>query len=84
MRSLIGLVAMCTICARAFGDGEAPTPPVPERPAIKLNRWQEDWSVLADPRLRTEPLDSLKYIPPRTADDPKSYLSLGVTASRAL
>ena len=75
---LMGLVAMCTICARAFGDGGAPTPSVPERPAIKLNRWQEDWSVLADPRLRTEPLDNLKYIP-LNPNDPKSYLSLGLT-----
>ena len=65
---LMGLVAMCTICARAFGDGEEPTPSVPERPAIKLNRWQEDWSVLADPRLRTEPFDNLKYIPLNRAD----------------
>ncbi len=32
------------------------------RPAILNNRWQEDWSALADPALRTEPLDSLKYI----------------------
>src|SRR6266576_1875926 len=47
---LMGLVAMCTICAPVLADGEAPTPPVPERPVIKLNRWQEDWSVLADPR----------------------------------
>jgi len=75
---LMGLVAMCTLCARAFGDGEAPTPSVPERPAIKLNRWQEDWSVLADPRLRTEPLDTLKYIP-LNPNDPQSYMSLGVT-----
>ena len=75
---LMGLVVMCTICARAFGDGEAPTPSVPERPAIKLNRWQEDWSVLADPRLRTEPLDNLKYIP-LNPNDPQSYMSLGVT-----
>ena len=75
---LMGLVAMCTICARAFGDGGAPTASVPERPTIKLNRWQEDWSVLADPRLRTEPLDSLKYIP-LNRNDPKSYLSLGFT-----
>ncbi|HEX7821682.1 MAG TPA: alginate export family protein [Sphingobium sp.] len=32
-----------------------------KRPAILFNRWQEDWSVLADPTLRTEPLDRLKY-----------------------
>jgi hypothetical protein len=49
----------------------------PERPAILFNRWQEDWSVLADPALRTEPLDSLKYIS-LSADDPHSYISFGV------
>jgi len=32
--------------------------------------------VLADPRVPREPLDSLKYIP-LSADDPKTYLSLG-------
>jgi hypothetical protein len=47
------------------------------RPKLSSNRWQEDWSVLADPALRTEPGDSLKYIP-LNADDPKSYLSLGI------
>jgi hypothetical protein len=49
---------------------------VPPRPAILFNRWQEDWSVLADPRVPREPLDSLKYIP-LSRDDPKTYLSLG-------
>ncbi len=47
-----------------------------ERPAINFNRWKEDWSVLADPALRTEPLDDLKYIP-FSSSDPKSYMSLG-------
>jgi hypothetical protein len=46
------------------------------RPAISSNRWAEDWSVLADPALRTQPLDGLKYIP-FYATDPKSYVSLG-------
>ncbi len=41
-----------------------------------FNRWQEDWSVLSDPRVPREPLDSLKYIP-LSADDPESYLSVG-------
>jgi hypothetical protein len=41
-----------------------------------FNRWQEDWSVLADPRTPREPLDGLKYIP-LSADDPESYLSFG-------
>ena len=48
----------------------------PPRPAILFNRWQEDWSVLADPRVPREPLDNLKYIP-LSSDDPKTYLSLG-------
>lgn len=51
---------------------------VAKRPAIQANRWAEDWSVLADPRLRTEPFDALKYIP-LWATDPKSYVSLGAT-----
>ncbi len=46
------------------------------RPAIMFYRWQEDWSALADPALRTEPFDALKYIP-LAPDDPKSYVSLG-------
>ena len=49
-----------------------------ERPALKTNRWQEDWSVLQNPSLRTEPLDDLKYIP-LSADDPQRYISLGAT-----
>src|SRR5262245_3060083 len=48
----------------------------PTRPSIMFNRWQEDWSVLADPRVPREPLDGLKYIP-LSAYDPKTYLSFG-------
>jgi hypothetical protein len=48
----------------------------PRRPSILFNRWQEDWSVLADPRVPREPLDSLKYIP-LSPTDPQTYLSLG-------
>jgi Alginate export len=48
----------------------------PTRPAILPNRWEEDWSVLADPRVPREPLDSLKYMP-LAPDDSKTYLSLG-------
>ena len=50
----------------------------PERPAISLFRWQEDWSVLADPRVPREPGDFLKYIPLSRAH-PKRYLSFGIT-----
>lgn len=56
----------------------AVTAPVPARPAIQFNRWQEDWSALADPALRTDPFDDLKYIP-LSATDPKSYASFGMT-----
>src|SRR6202046_203402 len=57
---------------------QAPVPddPAPERPAILFNRWQEDWSVLADPRGPRQPFDEFKYI--RLSDvDPYTYLSFG-------
>ncbi|MFM0554287.1 alginate export family protein [Paraburkholderia sediminicola] len=47
-----------------------------KRPVVMFNRWQEDWSVLANPCVPREPLDGLKYIP--LGGDPASYLSLGV------
>ncbi|HWX66591.1 MAG TPA: alginate export family protein [Rhodanobacter sp.] len=49
----------------------------PARPVPLFNRWQENWSPLADPALRTAPGDSLKYIALSTSN-PASYLSLGV------
>ncbi|MFC3692300.1 alginate export family protein [Chenggangzhangella methanolivorans] len=52
--------------------------PAAERPAILADRWREDWSRLADPRLRTQPFDELKFIP-LGAHAPDSYLSLGLT-----
>jgi hypothetical protein len=64
----VGVVACVSACAARADD---------ERPKIGLNRWQEDWSVLADPTLRTEPLDDLKYIP-LSSGDPHSYASLGL------
>ncbi len=57
---------------------------VPERPKIIPNRrWEEDWSVLADPRVKREPLDRLKYIP-LSRRHPKAYLSLGFTLRERL
>lgn len=46
------------------------------RPVPRSNRWQEDWSVLADPALRTQRGDALKYIA-LDADDARTYLSMG-------
>jgi len=50
---------------------------IPDRPVPLFNRWQENWAVLADPRVAREPFDYLKYIP-LSSNDPASYLSLGV------
>jgi len=79
---IAGLVCLSVpAAAQDNSDQSAPAPaednqPEPKRPAILMNRWQEDWSVLADPALRTHVLDDLKYIP-LSANDPKTYLSLG-------
>jgi hypothetical protein len=54
---------------------DAPAPPA--RPVPLFNRWQENWSPLADPAWRTEPGDALKYIALSTTN-PASYLSLGL------
>lgn len=51
------------------------------RPAIKANRWQEDWSALASPALRSEPLDNLKYI---SLGSDGAWLSLGATLRERL
>ena len=48
------------------------------RPEVRTNRWQEDWSALADPALRTEWYDPIKYISIMPGD-PKSYVSFGIT-----
>src|SRR5882757_8848322 len=63
------LAVLCAGAAPAYADD-------PHRPSIMFNRWQEDWSVLADPRVPREPFDGLKYIP-LSPDDPKTYLSFG-------
>ena len=67
---------MCRFAVAATDEAEPAPDEAPTRPSIEFNRWQEDWSVLADSRVPREPLDSLKYIP-LSADDPEAYLSLG-------
>ena len=66
---------LCAATALARADG---APKGTARPPLESNRWEEDWSALADPALRTRPLDDLKYLP-LSADSPARYLSLGVT-----
>jgi len=65
------------LAARA-DDGAA----VPQRPAIMFNRWQEDWSVLADPRVAPQPFDEFKYIR-LSSVDPYTYLSFGADCQSA-
>lgn len=64
MRVALAMVVVAA-CAR----------PSPKRPVPQQNRAAEDWSVLADPTLRTEPLDGLKYL----GLGKEAFLSLGLT-----
>jgi len=70
-------VCLCAPGVRADDGTVSGSPVLPQRPSILFNRWQEDWSRLADPRLRTEPLDRLKYLP-LSRDDPSGYISFGL------
>lgn len=74
MTAILFLLLPQLACAQE-SDGAANST-TPTRPALLSNRWEEDWSVLADPRVSREPFDSLKYIP-IPPGDPKTYLSLG-------
>ena len=70
-------MSLGALLSPAWADDTPGSNAEPRRPNISFLRWQEDWSVLADPALRTEPFDSLKYIP-LSSDDPNSYVSLGL------
>lgn len=50
-------------------------PSKPSHPSPKLIRYDEDWSALRDPKLRSEWLDSLKYIPLAHCDE--CFLTIG-------
>src|SRR5258705_2439396 len=73
---LLGLAVVVAMQAQHAAAEDATSPTA--RPAIKSDRWQEDWSPLANPALRTDPFDALKYIS-LSPTDPKSYISLGLT-----
>lgn len=60
----------------AWADDQKSQASTPQQPTIMFNRWQEDWSVLADPRLPREPFDEFKYLP-LSRVDPYTYLSFG-------
>ncbi|MDG4488769.1 alginate export family protein [Xanthomonas vesicatoria] len=75
LRLTLPLMLLLCPCADAWAqsstDAAAATP---VRPAVKSNRWQEDWSPLADAALRTHPFDRLKYVPLGDA----GYASFGI------
>jgi len=79
---LLAVFVLLTVTATSAAIAEDQEPAAggnaPDRPKISFYRWQEDWSVLADQRLRSGVLDSLKYVP-LSAGDPSRYLSLGLT-----
>jgi len=64
--TLVGLVH----AARASAE-----PPACDRPAILLNRFDEDYAFLRDPACRTDFWDAVKYL--ELAPEPLLYLSLG-------
>jgi len=78
MRRGTSVAALCLIAAlqAARADDQSSRTSTPQRPAIMFNRWQEDWSVLADPRVPREPFDEFKYIP-LSDTNRYTYLSFG-------
>jgi len=53
------------------------------RPKIDfMNRWREDWSVLADPRLRTEPLARSAPDPLARGGEALDWSAIGQLAAR--
>ncbi len=46
------------------GAAAAPQCTAKRPSALSFNRWQEDWSALANPCVPRKPFDALKYIPP--------------------
>lgn len=70
------LLAVCgsTLPRPSLAAQPTPAPvaqpaPSPAPPPFKLFRYDEDYSYLADPARRTEPLDAIKYIPLTDAGD---------------
>ncbi|ABQ37550.1 alginate export family protein [Bradyrhizobium sp. BTAi1] len=77
-QALTRTVAAAALLAALGPAGAALAEDAATRPAIRTNRWQEDWSALANPALRTAAFDPIKYIPLRPGA-PQSYVSFGMT-----
>src|SRR5258708_2658804 len=66
-------ITATSACAQNLGQ---PQPSLPAPPPYPQTTYSEDNRFLANPALRTEPFDGLKYIP-LSATDTNSYLSFG-------
>lgn len=72
LRHLAGAVLVVTLGR----DGTAaPAQTSASRPSYESHRFNEDWSPLRDPALRTDPFDPLKWVP--LNGDGSWYLTLG-------
>jgi hypothetical protein len=70
-------VSLCVSGGVQAADEEAPAMnEIPSRPVPLFNRWEEDWSALADERVPRQPFDDLKYLS-LSSIDRLVYLSLG-------
>jgi hypothetical protein len=70
-----GLLAPALLLSSLALAGPALAQSASARPSYESLRFEEDWSPLRDPALRTDPLDPLKWIP--LNGDGSSYLTLG-------
>ena len=75
---LSSLLVVAVLLAAAFGQANNSHQTMAgqfKRPVyVPLDRSEEDWSILKDPTLRSDPWDPLKYIPLR--HDSNWYLTL--------
>jgi len=74
----VGLIAAVLLTGGIKVRAQAPLEPVVSVPvrSYHILRYEDDWSFLRDPALRTDWLDCLKYLPLRKGNG-GSYLSLG-------
>ncbi|WNJ88490.1 alginate export family protein [Bosea sp. 685] len=74
-RRLRRLAGPALLALLGLGVTAAPAQTSPGRPPYESLRFNEDWSPLHDPSLRTDPFDPLKWIPLNGAGS--VYLTLG-------
>src|SRR5581483_2582371 len=86
---VLGILVTASAASAAAAPSPTPSPSASPSPIIVaapaaahprvnwLYRDREDWSALSNPALRTDPYDSLKYMP--LGSDPKHYVSVGAT-----